>query len=148
MNPPIARSAGSCSWSATESDTPSWSSTVNTYSSRVSRLATGRARSHIRPDLYLFAGASVQAIWGAGVVPMQVQPVTANDVIAASNGDAPRFVYGTLMLGLDLRLGRRVGFAGFIETYPSLNNSQNVGTWWRPLGIPFHALGVEVSFCF
>jgi hypothetical protein len=53
-----------------------------------------------------------------------------------------------LHLGLDLRLGNRVGLSTFLETMPSLDQSQNLGDYVRVLGIGFKSFGTEVTFCF
>ena len=111
---------------------------------RVSRLITGRARSLTHPDLYLFAGASIMTVWGPATAPFQAERVDANAVIQASTGDPPRFSFGTLQAGLDLRIGNRLGFAFFFESLPALTQSPNLGKY---IGI-FESQGVEVTVCF
>jgi len=113
---------------------------------RIGRLLTGRVRSHTRPDLYFYAGGSVQALWGPATAPFTVQPVTADEILRQP--DPPRFVFGTLLMGFDLRLGNRIGFSVFLESYPTLDRSENIGTYIRPIGIPFQSLGTEVVLCF
>lgn len=115
---------------------------------RVARLLTGRARSRVHPDLYLFAGSSVQALWGAAAAPFQLEAATSDDILQARDGQPPRFVFGTFEVGLDLRLGNRIGFNTFVEAYPTLQNSQNIDRWIGVLGINFQSLGVEVQVCF
>ncbi len=115
---------------------------------RVSRLLTGRARSLTHPDLYLFVGGSVMTVWGPATAPFQADFLTADDLLTAADGDSPRTTLGTLHLGLDLRLGNRVGLSTFLETIPDRNNSDNFGNYVRVLGLSFQTLGTEVTFCF
>lgn len=115
---------------------------------RLHRLITGRARSHVHPDLYLFGGLSIQALWGPSSTPFQLQQVTADDVLRANQGQPPRFILGTYEVGLDLRLGQRIGLSTFLEYYPTLRNSPNLGEHVRVLGIGFQSLGAEVLLCF
>ncbi len=115
---------------------------------RVSRLLTGRSRSLTRPDLYLFAGGSVMTMWGLATGSFQTEPFTSDAIILALTGQPPRTTLGALHLGLDLRLGNRIGFSSFLETMPSLRNSDNMGDYTRVLGIGFQTLGMEVTVCF
>jgi hypothetical protein len=115
---------------------------------RISRLLTGQVRSLSHPDLYLFVGAAVITVWGPATAPFQEDVLTADDLITSLAGDGPRTTFGTLHLGLDLRLGNRVGLSTFLETMPSLDQSQNLGDYVRVLGIGFKSFGTEVTFCF
>ncbi|MEZ4316659.1 MAG: hypothetical protein R3F61_04125 [Myxococcota bacterium] len=115
---------------------------------RVSRLLTGRVRSVTRPDLYGFVGASVMTVWGPATSSFQVDPLNADDIVAAVQGDGPRSTWGTLQLGLDLRIGNRIGVGTFLETLPALRRSQNMGDYIRVLGIGFQGFGTEVTACF
>lgn len=115
---------------------------------RVSRLLTGRARSYSHPDLYLFVGGVVMTVWGPATAPFQADVLTADDFILALAGEGPRTTLGALHVGLDLRLGNRVGISSFLETLPARNQSQNMGSYIRLLGIGFQSFGTEVTFCF
>jgi hypothetical protein len=115
---------------------------------RISRLLTGRARSLTHPDLYLFVGTSVMAVWGPATAPFQADVLTADDLLAALAGDAPRTTLGTVHFGLDLRLGNRIGLSAFLESIPSRNHSENFGDYIRVLDIGFQSFGTEVTFCF
>ena len=115
---------------------------------RVSRLLTGRARSVTRPDLYLFTGAAVVTVWGPATAAFQVDPLSTDDLITALEGDGPRSSFGTLQLGLDLRVGNRIGVSSFLETMPSMRDSDNLGNYIRIASIGFQSLGTEVSFWF
>jgi len=115
---------------------------------RILRLVTGRSRSHVRPDLYAFFGAAVMTVWGPATGAFQVQPFTTDDLIRSQQGEAPRSLWGSFEVGLDLRLGNRLGVAAYLETLPALRRSQNLGEHVRVLGIGFQSLGTEVVVCF
>lgn len=115
---------------------------------RVSRLLTGRARSHLRPDLYGFAGAAVISVWGAATGSFRDEKLNADDVVRESTGEGPRTTFGALHVGLDLRLGNRIGLSTFLETIPALGDSRNLGTYLDIGTVGFQTLGTEVSVCF
>lgn len=115
---------------------------------RVHRLMTGRVRSLTRPDLYAFVGGAVLTVWGPATAPFQKKILTADDVLAAAAGDGPRTAFGTLQIGLDLRIGNRIGMSTFLETMPDLANSDNLGDYIRIGSLGFQGLGNEVTFWF
>lgn len=116
---------------------------------RVHRLVTGRVRSVTRPDLYVFAGAAVINVWGQATASFRKQRLNADELLMKpEDGDVPRTAFGTLHVGLDLRVGNRMGMSAFLETIPDLANSPNLGTYTRVFGIGFQSLGTEVTFWF
>lgn len=115
---------------------------------RISRLLTGRVRSLTRPDLYVFLGGAVMSVWGPATAAFQKDPLSSDAILAALEGDGPRTAFGALHLGLDLRLGNRIGMSTFLETMPDLRNSQNMGNYVRIGSIGFQSIGTEVTFCF
>ncbi|MEQ1565397.1 MAG: hypothetical protein ABMA64_07145 [Myxococcota bacterium] len=115
---------------------------------RVSRLVTGRVRSLTRPDLYAFVGGAVVTVWGPATGAFQKEALTADQVIATLEGDAPRTSFGTFQVGLDLRVGSRIGMSTFLETMPDLASSNNLGDYVRIGTIGFQSLGTEVTFWF
>lgn len=115
---------------------------------RVNRLLTGRVRSHTRPDLYAFVGASVLSVWGAATVAFREEILTSDEFLAELREDDPRKTFGALQLGLDLRLGNRIGMALFLETLPSLSDSDNIGSYLLLSELGFQTLGTEVIACF
>ena len=114
---------------------------------RVHRLLTGRARSHIKPDLYGFVGAAVISVWGPATGAFSSEVLTADEIIAALEEEGPRTSFGTLQVGLDLRVGQRIGLSTFLETIPDYANSPNFGNYVR-VGLGFQSLGSEVTFWF
>lgn len=115
---------------------------------RVSRLVTGRHRSLTRPDLYLFIGGAVNSVWGPATGPFSNERLTADQLLAAANGDDPSASFAALHFGLDLRLGNRVGMSVFLETLPGFAESRNFGSYLNVAGVDFQAFGGEVTFCF
>lgn len=114
---------------------------------RVNRLLTGRARSLTRPDLYLFAGGAVISVWGPSATSFQTDPVNADTILALAGQEGPRAAFGTFQLGLDIRVGNRIGLSGFLETLPSLASSGNLGEYLVFI-LPWQSLGTEVTFWF
>ncbi len=115
---------------------------------RVHRLVSGRSRSHVRPDLYAFAGAAVISTWGPATIAFRDRPVNTDELLAAAALEGPRTSFGALHTGLEVRLGQRLGFSAFLETLPSLADSGNLGAYVRVLGVPFASFGSEVTCWF
>jgi hypothetical protein len=116
--------------------------------SRFEHLLSGRARSHVRPDLYGFVGAGVMTVWGPATASFRNEIVTTDELLTASEGKAPRYTLGMMQVGLQLRLGNRVGLGAYLETLPFTRNSNNIGRHVRVLGVSFQSLGTEVSLWF
>jgi len=114
---------------------------------RVGRLLTGRTRSLIRPDLYAFGGVAMMNLSGPASLAFQVAPADAAQIIAAFVGGDSGVTLGALQLGLDGRLGQRIGFSVAGEYYPALRNSTNIG-FRSILGVHYHAVNTEVTVCF
>ena len=115
---------------------------------RISRLLTGRTRSLSRPDLYLFTGGAIITVWGPATASFTNKALTVDQILATVDGDGPRNSFGGLQLGLDLRLGNRIGVSTFLETMPSLADSPNLGNYLNVVGIGFQSLGLEATFWF
>lgn len=115
---------------------------------RVERLLSGRRRSHVRPDLYGFVGASATTVWGLATSSFQDDLLTGDALLLLTAEEAPRTTFGTIQFGADLRIGNRLGFDVFLETLPSLTDSPNLGWYVRPFGLPLQAFGSEVSVWF
>lgn len=115
---------------------------------RISRLLTGRVRSLTRPDLYLFAGGAVTTVWGPATGSFSNELLDADAILAAAAGDGPRTSFGALQLGLEARLGTRIGFSWFLESLPSFVPSPNIGSYLRIGPIEANSMGTEVTFCF
>ena len=115
---------------------------------RVSRLISGRVHSLTRPDLYAFAGGAVMTVWGPATAAFRERVLTLDEILGDIDGDDPRNTFSALHLGLDLRIGNRIGFSGFLETVPSLRNSQNLGSYVTIGSLDLQTFGTEVTFCF
>jgi hypothetical protein len=114
---------------------------------RISRLVTGRARSLSRPDLYVFVGGAVVTVWGPATAPFTNDALTTDQIIASLEGEDPRNSFGALHVGVDLRLGNRIGVSTFLETLPSLGNSPNLGDYLNVV-VGFQSFGAEATFWF
>jgi hypothetical protein len=112
---------------------------------RINRLLSGKVRSLTRPDLYLFVGAAAITVWGPATAPFQDELVTADNLDEDYEGF--RATFGTIQVGLDLRIAQRIGLSWFLESLPSLNDSNNLGTYVK-VWLPFPSMGTEVTFCF
>ncbi len=115
---------------------------------RVNRLITGRSRSLTRPDLYAFVGGSVTSVWGPATAPFSKDVLNADQLLAAVLLEGPRTSFGTLQVGVDLRIGNRIGTSLFLESLPDLQNSPNLGSYIGVLGLRFQSFGTEVTFWF
>jgi len=115
---------------------------------RISRLVTGRVRSHTRPDVYLFAGAAAMSLWGPATAMFRRRRLTADELLTDRDGDPPRNTLGAYHVGLDVRLGNRVGASAFLEGLPYLRRSPNLGEYVTIGTFEFQSLGTEVSFWF
>lgn len=112
---------------------------------RFHRLVTGTSRSFTRPDLYAFVGTSIMMMWGPNAQIFRRDRVTTEDVIAAYEMDnEPLQVIAGIHVGLELRIGNRLGVSFFGETLPAHIGADNLDTY---LGV-FHSLGSEVSVWF
>jgi len=115
---------------------------------RVHRLVTGRVRSLTRPDLYAFVGAAAVSVWGPATGPFSNELLTADQVITSlDEEEGPRATFGTLQVGLDLRVGQRIGLSTFLETMPDYVNSPNMGSYVFVI-TSWQTLGTEVTFWF
>ena len=114
---------------------------------RIARLLTGSTVSLSHPDLYLFVGGGLIALYGRGSIPFR-NVLPTPDVLMEATDLRPNTTFGTIQAGLTLRLKNRIGASLYTEWSPGLDSSQAL-TSVIDLG-PFrvHAIGVEVQFCF
>ena len=98
------------------------------------------------PDVYVFVGGSVISLYGTGALAFKDQVPTPQE-IRDSTDTSPNTIFGTLQLGLTLRLKNRIGATFYLESAPNLDNSPAVGNF-LDLGLKVHTLGFEVQFCF
>jgi len=116
--------------------------------SRVQRILTGTGRSLTHPDVYGFLGVAAISVWGAATSPFQTDPLTADDLLTATEGTSPRTTFGAIQVGLDLRVRERIGASVFLETMPALSDNDNFDDYLVVADIGFQGLGTEVSFWF
>ncbi len=118
---------------------------------RISRLLTGSVASLTRPDLYVFVGGSVMSIHGQGARVFQNQVLNLEDLLSNIPQLAiePHATFAAFPIGLELRVGNRIGASVFLESAPALDDAPSIGSHLNLLGLlKFHTLGAEVTFCF
>jgi len=115
--------------------------------SRMSRLISGSARSLSGPDVYLFLGAALMTLNGAAVGPLAVED-SAQLLRQIAQVEEVRATFGAFHIGLEARVGDRIGAAVFLENMPAYNDSDQIGTFLENDFIDFHSFGAEVVFCF
>ena len=115
---------------------------------RVSRLLSGSTASLTHPNLYLSFGASLIGLQGPVTLTLQPNQPNLSVVQQLLNNSTPLFFYPSFQIGLDLRVGNRVGVALIGESTPTLSDVTAIGRYvdFGPLQV--HALSVEVSLCF
>lgn len=117
--------------------------------SRMSRLISGNAHSLTGPDIYLFLGGALITAYGTAIAPLQDDVRTIEQILRDPNdADRVRATFGAWHIGLEYRVGNRIGASVFLENMPSYNNSDTVGVFFENEWIDFHSLGMEVTFCF
>ena len=141
-------------WTGTFSVGVTWMPQLHTgfmAQARISRLLTGSVASLSRPDLYVFLGGSVISIHGQGARVFQNQVLNLEDVLTNIPEllVEPHATFAAFPIGLELRVGNRIGASVFLESAPALNDAPSVGTYLNLLDLlKFHTLGAEVTFCF
>lgn len=137
-------------WTASLNAGASWAPQAHfalSGQARFSRLLTGSTTSLTMPDLYVFFGGGVQYVQGPSALIFRDQTPTVGDILAASTGNDSHTVLGTMSVGFELRVKNRIGINVYLETFPGLQNTRNIGSYFWPFGtIKFQAIGVEVSF--
>lgn len=116
---------------------------------RVNRLLTGGAVSLTHPNLYGFVGGSLSMISGPASQLLRDDIPTIADLLASATGATIQVTaYPAASLGLDLRIGNRVGAAFFVQATPTLTGSPNIGSYFD-FGIgKIQSIGGEVSLWF
>jgi hypothetical protein len=141
-------------WTGTFSVGVTWMPQLHTgfmAQARISRLLTGSVASLTQPDLYVFMGGSVISIHGQGARVFQNQVLTLEDLLSNIPQLAvdPHATFAAFPIGLELRIGNRIGASVFLESAPALNDAPSVGNYLNLLDIlRFHTMGAEVTFCF
>lgn len=105
--------------------------------SRMSRLISGKTRSLTGPDVYLFFGGALMTLSGSAIASFTSSPSLP-----------PRATFGGLHIGLEFRVGNRIGASVFLENMPGSGSEEDFGRFFGNDIIDFHSLGSEVTFCF
>ncbi|MBS1149353.1 MAG: hypothetical protein H6Q89_1051 [Myxococcaceae bacterium] len=116
---------------------------------RIARLVSGSTVSLTRPDLYVFVGGGVISVYGQEALAFRNRIPTIEDLeLIFKRPGEPNYTFGTIQLGLELRVKNRVGVVLFVESAPGINDSEAIGKYWDLGPLSIHTLGIEVSFCF
>ena len=117
--------------------------------SRMSRLISGNARSLTGPDVYFFLGGALMTLHGPAIGPFRHEIPDIDQIIRdARDQVSTRATFGGFHLGLEFRVGNRIGASVFLENMPAYNDEGTLGLFWENDFIDFHSLGTEVTFCF
>lgn len=115
--------------------------------SRMSRLISGSTRSLIHPNLYLFFGGALMTLDGPTIGPFLI--TDGQSLLRNAEGSIDtRASFGSFHLGLDLRVGNRVGVSAFVENMPAYNDKDTLGQVVETGLVDLHCLGTEISFWF
>lgn len=114
---------------------------------RMNRLISGTERSLTGPDLYLFLGGALMTLNGPAVAPFATDNFDQLRQQAQGSLDT-RATFGGLHLGLELRVGNRLGASVFLENMPAYNDTTRIGTFLSNSLIEIHSFGAEVSLWF
>ncbi len=140
-------------WTGTFSVGVSWMPQLHTgfmVQARISRLLTGPVASLTQPNLYAFVGGSVLSIHGQGARVFRNEIPNLEDLLSDIPALAvnPSATFAAFPIGLELRIGNRIGASVFLESAPALDTAPSIGTHLDLLGLlKVHTLGAEVSFC-
>ena len=116
---------------------------------RINRLVSGAAASLTHPNLYVFGSASLSTLTGPTALLLRDQTPTIGDLIGAATGVIPQTTtWPAFGVGVDLRVGNRVGAAFFAQTAPTLTTSPSVGRYVDFGVVQVHAIGGEVTLWF
>lgn len=114
---------------------------------RMSRLISGSQRSLTGPDLFLFIGGAIMTIDGPAVAPFTTD--NFDQLRRQADQDInQRATFGAFHLGLEMRVGNRIGAAAFVENMPAYNDTERIGTFLSNGLIELHSFGVEVALWF
>lgn len=114
---------------------------------RLSRLISGSERSLTGPDLYLFLGGAIMTLDGPAIAPFTTDNFDQLRRQAAADL-SQRATFGAFHLGLELRIGDRMGAAIFVETMPAYFDTDRIGTFLSNDLIEIHSFGTEVALWF
>ncbi len=139
-------------WTASFSVGMSWSPSPHVAwlgQARIARLVSGSTVSLTRPDLYVFVGGAVISVYGQGALAFRNRIPTIDElIIMFRTPGEPSYTYGTVQLGVELRVKNRIGFILFVESAPGINDSETIGKFLDLGPLSIHTIGVEVAFCF
>lgn len=114
---------------------------------RMSRLISGSQRSLTSPDVYLFIGGAIMTLDGPAIAPFTTD--NFDQLRRTADQDInQRATFGAFHLGLELRVGDRVGAAVFVENMPAYNDTDRIGTFLENDILELHSFGVEVNLWF
>lgn len=113
---------------------------------RMSRLLSGSEHSLTGPDIYLFIGGALMSLDGPAIAPFRTDNFD-QILMEAQGSTSTRATFGALHLGLEFRVGNRIGASVFLENMPAYNDSEQIGVFVESV-IDFHSFGSEVTFWF
>lgn len=109
----------------------------------------GLSSSLTSPDIYIFVGGGMFAMYGVGALALRDRAPTPEEIATAlTPGREPSVMIGAAQIGFEIRVRNRIGATLFLETTPYLDNAEAIGRIIDLGIIKFHSFGVEVCFWF
>ncbi len=110
---------------------------------RLARLLGSNVASLVWPNVYLVGGVSLIGIVGNEASKLR-DPI---GIISVPSEDAMH-AWPSLHVGVDVRLGQRLGAALTLEQAPTLYNRASIGAWGPAWPLQANAVGGEVNLWF
>ena len=119
------------------------------FGGRISRLVFAEARSFVRPDLYLFGGATGFSLKGIDTVAFRTQTPSLRDLTLDKLQQEPRSNFSAWKFGAEARIKNRFSTSIFTETIPSLSGQKaGLGSYFDVGPMSFQCIGMEVGLWF
>jgi hypothetical protein len=110
---------------------------------RLSRLVGGNVASLVWPSVYVVGGLTIAGLVGNEATKLR----DPSGVLNLPTEDAMH-AWPSVHLGLDVRLGQRLGAALTLEQAPTLFNRASIGAWGPAWPLQANAIGAEVNLWF
>jgi len=110
---------------------------------RLARLVSGKVASLVWPNVYVVGGLSLVGLMGTEATKLR----DPNGIFSTPTEDTMH-AWPSVHIGVDVRLGQRLGAALTLEQTPTLYNRASIGAWGPAWPLQAQAVGAEVSLWF